>query len=246
MNSSDTSRELDYHVYAGELFDLTNRENTAYWEIGDTLAHWAKSLELGATPNILDLGAGTGNFTLRLFREYPTARYTHLDMSPEMNAVARGKYAEAGLHEVQFIESMMQSAPFENESFDFVVCINALNTAPPQGATLQAIESWLRPGGTLFLVDFGREMKILSWASYLIGSNIRKHGIRYTASWFRDCYESLRQNRKARKDQKKGAMWLHSTEELAELVSQSGLNVLHHSPCYRDYSDLVVAQKPSP
>ena len=95
----------------------------------------------------------------------------------------------------------------------------------------------------MFLVDFGREMKISSWVVYLVGSNIRKHGIAYTAKWFRECFESVRQNRKARQDQDKGSMWLHTTEELADLVAEVGFHVDDARMCYRDCSDLILARK---
>ena len=237
----EAKRELDYSVYAGELFDLTHKDNDAYWEMVDSLLHWIPKFDLGPEPRILDLGAGTGNFTLAMHELIPSAKFTHLDMSPQMNEQAKHKYAERGVT-VRIIESLIQTAPLHKNSFDLVVSVNALNTAPPQGSTIRAIHNWLRPSGSLFLVDFGRVINTAAWTRYLVARNIRKNGVMYTAKWFARVLESVTQNRKAKRDQKNGAMWLHSTDELASIVRDSGFTVLHSESCYRGDSDIVIAQ----
>ena len=200
-------------------------------------------MNLPASPAVVDVGAGTGNFVCALLEEIPRARAMHLDSSREMNTYAEEKYREKGFC-VDLVEEYMQTVQIEPESKDLVVCVNALNNAPPVRPIVNRIRSWLKPGGYFFLIDFGREMNVADWTWYLTKNLLATVGIAQTIAVLRRQTKTISINRKGHGDQQTGRLWTHSTEELLDLLEESDFEIVRSQLCYRDYADLVVAQKP--
>jgi ubiquinone/menaquinone biosynthesis C-methylase UbiE len=233
---------LQYQKYATQ-FDEMCELVPAYQENIDLLLKVISDLDLPERPRICDLGAGTGNFVCAMAELLPNAHFTHLDSDMTMNAYAASKYQKHGIANWEIVESYIQTASFAENSFDLIVCVNALNTAPPQLPVLRMIRRWLNDDGTLFLIDFGRPQKTLDWTWYMFKHTYKTHGIGrvFKALW--NNREAIRQNRRARQDQKAGRMWLHSTEEFGNIVAKAGYSVDELGTCYRNYSDLVIARK---
>ena len=239
---SSENRLLEYGKYAPQYDEMCELV-PAYQENIDILLELIPRLDLGDHPNICDLGAGTGNYICAMAEVLPHAKFTHVDADPVMNAYARGKYEKLGLDNCEILESYIQTVNFQNESFDLIVCVNALNTAPPQLPVLRLIRGWLKDGGTLFLIDFGRQQKTLDWTWYMFKHTYKAHGIGRIVKAFWNNREAIRQNRKARLDQKAGRMWTHTTEEFIAVVARAGFQIEYSGTCYRDYSDIVIARK---
>ena len=242
MQRNADERLLEYRKYATQ-FDHQNKYNPAYHELQEILVDWLPKFGLGDHPDICDLGAGTGNFTLRMAEVVPNARYTHLDKDENMNALANEKYVQAGVKNIKIVDSFIQQADFQPASFDLIVCINALNTAPPQEDVLKLMTSWLRPGGWVFVVDFGREQRVLDWALYCAYHAAKSDGVSSMLRYAAGCTEAFKQNYRARQDQNHGTMWLHETEQFKNMFVDAGLEVVEYSKVYREYADLVIAQK---
>ena len=242
MQRNADERLLEYRKYANQ-FDHQNKYNPAYHELQQLLIDWIPKFGLGPRPDICDLGAGTGNFVIRLSESVPEANFVHVDKDCRMNELAKEKYTQAGCKNVEIVETLIQQANFSASSFDLIVCVNALNTAPPQEPVLNLINSWLRPGGWLFLVDFGREQRTLDWALYCAYHAAKTDGVGSMLRYAAGCTEPFKQNLLARHDQKNGTMWLHETEQFKDMVDRAGLEVVHYDQVYRDYADLVIAQK---
>jgi ubiquinone/menaquinone biosynthesis C-methylase UbiE len=102
------------------------------------------------TDRVLDMGCGTGRFTLPLAQR--ALSVTALDLSPAMLGVAAGKAREQGL-EITFREGDMTALPFEDGSFDVVTCMLALMHVPvaEQQSVFREVARVLAPGGR-FLV----------------------------------------------------------------------------------------------
>ena len=238
------NNRLDFEKYAVG-YDRLCELSPAYQDLRNLLNTHLPSFNLGSESRICELGAGTGNFTLEVASQHPDASFTHVDMSREMNAAAKRKYDTAGI-EYTIRETFIQTCELPTNSFDLVIMVNALNTCPPQFQVLENIYSWIKPGGHLFLIDFGREQDTWDWTKYLSRTVYESQGF---FGLIRELYnnrEAIRQNRRARFDQEHGNMWLHSTEEFGEIIKKAGFQVNHLEQCYRKYSDLVVAQKPIP
>jgi SAM-dependent methyltransferase len=137
----------------------------------------------------------------------------------------------------------MQRASFPEESFDLIICVNALNTAPPQLPVLNMINRWLKPDGHFFLIDFGREQRVIDWTWYIVKHLYKTEGVGQVFRSFWENREAIRQNRRARLDQKAGLMWTHSTDELAEMTKRAGFTGDPILTCYRVSSVLVISRK---
>lgn len=102
-----------------------------------------------ATGDVLEVAVGTG---LNL-AHYPSGlRITAIDLSPQMLAVARRRARELGV-EVSLREGDAQALPFDDESFDTVVCTLALCGVPDDRAAIAEMKRVLRPQGRLLLLD---------------------------------------------------------------------------------------------
>ena len=107
---------------------------------------WACSRASGET---LEIAVGTG---LNL-AHYPTGvRLSAIDLSPEMLKIAKERAAELGL-EVKLQEADAQKLPFDDASFDTVVCTYSLCNIPDPHLAVGEMKRVLRADGRLVLVD---------------------------------------------------------------------------------------------
>lgn len=114
----------------------------------------------GAGEHILDVGCGTGNFSLELARL--GVRVTGIDISEAMLAIARRKAEAAGL-DIEFLQADAMRLPFAADSFDKVVSVTALEFAPDLKAVLAESYRVLKPGGRLVIGLIGGNSL---WSSY--------------------------------------------------------------------------------
>lgn len=234
-------RSLSYSQYAKQ-FDQMCELLPVYQDNIDYLIELLPEIDLPENAQICDLGAGTGNFICALAEVIPSARFTHVDMDPEMNARAESKYQGIPAANVEIIEDYIERVELPDNYFDLIICVNALNTAPPQLPVLRQMRRWLRPNGTLFLIDFGRKQRVLDWGWYIFRNTIKRHGINRYLRALVENREALRQNRLAARDQDRGVMWQHSLAEFQDLVNKAGFRIEKSGTCYRDYCDMVVAK----
>ena len=93
-----------------------------------------------APERALDVGCGTGEGTLFLAREFPSARVRGVDFSAEMIRIAQGKVGLDPEGRVAFKVGDASDLPWPAESFDLVVQLNM----PP---FFSELARGLRPGG---------------------------------------------------------------------------------------------------
>ena len=234
--------EMDWHAYA-EHYDEMCALNPAYYKNVSMLLERLSSWNLPEDASICDLGAGTGNYILGMHQILPSANYWHVDIDERMIECAKQKYSEAGIANVHVVYSDVCSLSFPADSFDVVVCVNALYAFTSQDEILSKIRSWLKPNGKLFLIDFGRSQKTLDWTLYMLWEAIKSNQL---ARYFRALIggrELLKQNRRTTRGQASGRYWLHSTSEFGEALRSAGFVVEELETCYRDYSDFAVCTK---
>lgn len=238
-DSSPKKHEIDWDAYASQ-YDLLATNNPAYRANIEELRELIPSLNLPDHPRILDVGAGTGNFICALAKDLLDAKFVHLDFDEEMSEVARKKYAAAGIENVEIHCCPASEAAYPAESFDLVICINALYAISPREELLKRVRSWLKPDGTFFVIDFGRQYQTLDWGRYILGNVFRERGLVECVRFFISIFETARQNRRGAQGQADGLYWTHSTEEFGRVLSEAGFDVKDLRTCYRDYCDLAV------
>lgn len=103
---------------------------------------------------VLDIGCGTGNYSLALAKA--GLKVTGIDISPAMLEKARITVKARGL-KVSFLEGDALQLPFRDNSFDAVISATALEFVPDLDAALGEAYRVLKPGGRLVVGVIGRD-----------------------------------------------------------------------------------------
>lgn len=105
---------------------------------------------------ILDVGSGTGEITARLAELYPEASLIGVDLIEDHLGIARQRAAVFG-GRVRFQTADAFALPFEDDSFDLVVCRHMLQAVPRPEAAMAEMVRVCRPSGRLHLLveDYG-------------------------------------------------------------------------------------------
>ncbi len=149
--------------YAG-IAEAYDRRWDRYTE--RTLDTLIEHLDLDRVEELLDVACGTGRLEIKLRERKPALRLTGTDLSPDMIRIAQKRLPAEST--VRWVVTPAESLPFEQESFDAVVCANAFHLVPDQPAALQEFHRVLRPNGQLIIVDWCPEY--LTVALLLAGS----------------------------------------------------------------------------
>lgn len=118
---------------------------------------------------ILDLACGTGTLAIAAKQASPEAEVVGLDGDPEILERARTKAATAGV-EVDFEEGRSTELPYPADSFDLVVCTLFFHhlTLSAKRQSAREIARVLRPGGELWMADWGRPQDPLMALAILV------------------------------------------------------------------------------
>ncbi len=178
-----------------------------------------------ATTKLLDVGCGNG----RLIDAIPAVHYTGLDLSRQLLNLAQQRYPQ-----YQFIHGSMMQLPFTEAHFDLVACVAALQHIPSVPYRLQAVQELarvLKPGGYLFMLNWNllaqtHYQQFQAGADYDAGD--------YLIPWKND-QGTIQTNR-----------YYHGFQlaEIATLVQQASLVMVHNSLGQDDRNLLTIAQKP--
>ena len=112
-----------------------------------------RGLGLGADSVVVDLGAGTGQFTRAVARA--CARVVAVDVSPVMLAALRAKVAAEGAGDVEVVQAGFLTYEHTGAPADVVYSRYALHHLPDawKAVALVRMRRMLRPGGLLRLWD---------------------------------------------------------------------------------------------
>jgi SAM-dependent methyltransferase len=107
----------------------------------------------GTTATIVDLGAGTGRFSIEAAVQCD--HVIAVDVSPAMVAALRHKVHDLGLTNVTVVQAGFLSYEHTGPAVDFVFSRNALHQLPDfwKGIALARIAAMMRPGGIMRLRD---------------------------------------------------------------------------------------------
>ena len=103
---------------------------------------------------VLDLCAGTGDFTLALKSRFPDCKVTLADFARPMLDLARRKME--GLPGLTFRVADAMKMPFPGKSYDGLVCGFGLRNLDDPARGLKGMARVLKPGGRVCILEFFR------------------------------------------------------------------------------------------
>ena len=119
----------------------------------------ASSVICGAK-RVIDLGCGPATQLAQIASLNPESQFTGVDLSSTMLDSARKHVAVCGLNNVNFSQgNITKLSQFEDHSIDAVISTMALHHLPTYEhlvACFREISRVLKPGGAVYLTDFGR------------------------------------------------------------------------------------------
>jgi SAM-dependent methyltransferase len=152
MDSAETIRDANvrYHDLAAEHYD--SKWGINYNEVGQAQVTGKLRKALGHEPGryerALEIGAGTGYFSLNLLRAGVVGEAVATDISPGMLAKLRRSAAELGLS-VETAACEAAELPFDDDSFDLVFGHAVLHHLPDLADGFREFRRVLRPGGVV-------------------------------------------------------------------------------------------------
>ena len=131
---------------------LANYEDVHLGNWGELYAHIADFFDEGLDA-LLDIGCGTGLELESVYRRFPEVRVTGIDLSRDMLARAREKYADKGF---QAIEADYFQYPFPSGAFDAALSFETLHhfAYEKKGRIYEKLFHALRPGGAYIEADY--------------------------------------------------------------------------------------------
>lgn len=151
-SSPDAIRDFNTRYHDGAAADYDAKWGIDWGPVGreQVLGKLRKALD-GSLPvfdRSLEIGAGTGYFSLHLLMSGVVGRATCTDISPGMLEALKSNAQRLGL-EVGTQVADAERLPFEDGSFDLVLGHAVLHHIPDLGRAFAELERVLRPGGTI-------------------------------------------------------------------------------------------------
>ena len=151
--SPDRIKEVNerYHDVAASSYD--SKWGIDFGEVGQGQVTGKLRKALGRLPDrpfgdALEIGAGTGYFSLNLLQAGLIERATATDISPGMLAALDQNASRLGL-EVRTAAAEAETLPFPDESFDLVFGHAVLHHIPDLEGAFLELARVLRPGGSI-------------------------------------------------------------------------------------------------
>jgi ubiquinone/menaquinone biosynthesis C-methylase UbiE len=106
---------------------------------------------------VLDLGCGAADITIRFARAYPESRLTGVDGAAAMLVFAREAAAQAGLGDrIQLQQVRLPKTALPRRAFDTVISNSLLHHLHDPQTLWQAVTQYAAPGAAVFIMDLRR------------------------------------------------------------------------------------------
>ncbi|MGC8552245.1 MAG: class I SAM-dependent methyltransferase [Phycisphaerae bacterium] len=109
-----------------------------------------------AARDLLDVGCGAGNYTLKMLQRLPALRCTLMDLSKPMLERAQQRITAAGGVISAAVQNDVRQSLFAAGSFDIILAAAVLHHLRGDEewlAVFGAMYRWLRPGGSFWIFD---------------------------------------------------------------------------------------------
>ena len=239
-----TIEKVSWKTYA-QKYDMLLSFNPFYQEVHRKVMQSVCKWEIDENDSIADVGAGTGNYSLDIARQFPQANILHIDNDQGMNEVTMKKRSESNITNHRILDKGIHDVQLESGSLKALVSIHAIYTFPKPEKALNKMYDWLEPGGYAVLVNAGRVVRVLDWQIAIAWYLLRNYGFKKTWQIMKEGKEVSKQNAYIRDMQIRGEFWTHTHEEFCEAIQNVGFEILESSITFRGASDFVVVRKKS-
>lgn len=109
---------------------------------------------------VLDLAGGTGDLTALMARKVgPEGKIVLSDINRSMMQVGRERMVDKGLvGNIEYVQANAESLPFPKGEFDLVTMAFGLRNVTDKAKALRSIQSIIKPGGRLLVLEFSKPL----------------------------------------------------------------------------------------
>lgn len=142
---------IEVHRSEAKLYELLHPEVYSKKEQKRIITQLKKidKLIVDNKKTALDVGAGTGNLTGKLLEM--GYRVTATDISLEMCAILKRKYAAYMPDKLTVLNAPIEDLTFSGEQFDLVACYSVLHHLPDYLSAIGKLSGFLKKGGVLYI-----------------------------------------------------------------------------------------------
>jgi len=141
----------------------------------------ADRLHLKEDFKVLEIGPGSGYFSVEVARRIPQGHLELFDIQQEMLEKAHHKIESAGLHNIGFTQGDAVALPFDENEFDVVFLVAVLGEVSDKERCLGAIYRILKPSGLLSITEQPGDPDFLSLP--VVRSLAEKQGFEFVESY---------------------------------------------------------------
>ena len=129
----------------------------------------AKQVILSSPKNVLDLATGSGDVAFKLSQCLSKdTKITAMDFCQPMLDIAKSKQSKLGKYEnIDFIHGDALNMDFNNDSFDAVTIAFGVRNLENRQKGFSEILRVLKPGGTLYILEFSQPSQYIKPIYYL-------------------------------------------------------------------------------
>lgn len=152
-----TPATSDHASSVGTQYDQWAKVYDLFWRryLRKTLPVLFDQAQLQAGERVLDVACGTGAFEQRVVESDVDVDLVGIDVSPGMIEQAQRKFE--GADRMQFEQADAHDLPFDDDSFDVVVCASTFHYFVDPDTVLGEMERVLAPGGRVVILDWCRD-----------------------------------------------------------------------------------------
>ncbi len=235
--------DVNWQSFAA-VYDVMAEINPAYRELNEAYRTFLGGLQLRAGDVLVEVGAGTGNYTVAAAEAWPACHVLHVDASDEMNARARSKRAARGLGNLEIRTADADTLDLPDDSASLITAVHALYAFDDAPAVIRRMFRWLRPGGAVWACDPCSPLDVGEWQRYIFKSSCRERGVVRTAQLFWRARDAARQNRRIGRALEGGGYWGKDPATFRGAFEEAGFEVTELTSVYRGLSHRIIAQKP--